>query len=136
MGKVIGIISFLLTLTSFKHQSEVHIKSLVIYFVNSDLETPFSIDCLNFERFFKSTIKKTEVTKPADLKRFESLVNSYNWSSAFSKKLDVRTKVIVKYKNNSKSILCVDYLNLAYFSGKGIVESPELRKFIDSLKTK
>lgn len=104
---------------------EVNVLKAEIKFVSPQIETPFSIQCDNFEKDL-NLIKSKTVYDSAILKEIEVVLKSIKYANVLTAK-DIRSKVYVYFRNETMpTIICSDRFNSLLVNGKNIKRNKKL----------
>ncbi len=128
MKKKNKIIVALLILCSFSCRSQ-EIKRIDILFVDSEIETPFRIDCDSFERYFKNEIDSISVQDYKSISDLTNELNNLNIADKSKYSLpDTRLKLIL-ISNSTKIEICIDRFVVSK-QGSQFLYSDTLKKLI------
>ncbi len=108
MKKKSKILMLFLTLVSFACKSQ-EIKRIDILFVDSEIETPFSIKCDEFEKFFGAEIDSISIQDTKLIENFSKELNKLIIADKARYALpDTRIKLKLNYNNHTMLSICID----------------------------
>lgn len=110
---------------------QITLQKIKVEYVDRDIETPYSVSCSNFESFFgKKDFKEKTIYSKEELKKITMCLDQVSKSSASTKEIDVRAKLIVFYSNGSTKVVCVDQFDNAVIDQKYIVGKSGFLSFV------
>jgi hypothetical protein len=107
------------------------ISKLSISSVQLNMTSTFTVSCNSFEESFLGSIKQKLIKEPTKLKQVDILLSKFK--SLKLKRIDVRGKLIIYYKERKRRIICLD--EFGHFSIDGLFfENKKLFNFLLSNK--
>lgn len=114
--------------------TEKKITEILVKKVDLNIDTAISVDCANFDIYFKKIIKVSQIRNEIVFKKMQLIIKELKFTDEI-KNIDTRQKVIIFYSDNSKDVLCIDRFGMT-INGKSILIDKDAMNFILKLGDK
>ena len=110
------------------------ITEILVKKVDLNIDTAISVDCANFDIYFKNIIKVSQIRNEIVFKKIQLIFKGLKFTDEI-KNIDTRQKVIILYSDNSKDVICINRFGMT-INGKSIQINKEAMNFILKLGDK
>jgi len=129
LNKIFNLIIILLTLCAFTCRETRKIKKITVLYVNVELETPFQVQCGDYENLFLGSYKTVVINDVKELNEFADYLTDCHVSDS-AQNIDVRVKAVVAYLDGKTATLCMDKFNDIILDNKLINTNKNIVAFI------
>ncbi|OQP55781.1 hypothetical protein [Niastella populi] len=111
---------------------EMHIDRITVKYVNRNILTIFDINCNEFEKDLKGSIKEKNIEDSLILTNFKQLLKTIKYEKR-NGSIDVRNKLYIYYSNKlNPEIICTDGYRKIMLNGRKIRNNKKLIEIVNS----